>query len=106
MNITDFLPSSLTEERFETLLEKGNVKIERILSFGQTTPLGQWFDQSQDEWVMLIQGEAKLEYDDDTKIHLKTGDYLMIPSHTKHRVAWTIENELTIWLAIHFNFNQ
>lgn len=102
MNITDSLPLTLTEEQFQTLAQKGNVKIERILSYGQTTPTGEWYDQTQDEWVMLVQGEAKLEYDDGSQIDLKRGDYVMIPAHTKHRVAWTIENELTIWLAVHF----
>jgi cupin 2 domain-containing protein len=72
------------------------------LSYGQTTPTGEWYDQTQDEWVMLVRGEAKLEYDDGSQIDLKKGDYVMIPAHTKHRVAWTIENELTIWLAVHF----
>lgn len=102
MNITDSLPLTLTEEQFQTLAQKGNVKIERILSYGQTTPTGEWYDQTQDEWVMLVRGEAKLEYDDGSQIDLKRGDYVMIPAHTKHRVAWTIENELTIWLAVHF----
>ena len=102
MNITDSLPLTLIEEQFQTLAQKGNVKIERILSYGQATPTGDWYDQSQDEWVMLVQGEARLEYDDGSQIDLKKGDYVMIPAHTKHRVAWTIENELTIWLAVHF----
>jgi cupin 2 domain-containing protein len=102
MNITDSLPLILTEEQFQTLAQKGNVKIERILSYGQITPTGEWYDQTQDEWVMLVRGEAKLEYDDGSQIDLKKGDYVMIPAHTKHRVAWTIENELTIWLAVHF----
>jgi cupin 2 domain-containing protein len=102
MNIKDSLPLTLTEEQFQTLAQKGNVKIERILSYGQATPTGEWYDQRQDEWVMLVQGEARLEYDDGSQIDLKKGDYVMIPAHTKHRVAWTIENELTIWLAVHF----
>jgi cupin 2 domain-containing protein len=102
MNITDSLPLTLIEEQFQTLAQKGNVKIERILSYGQVTPTVEWYDQSQDEWVMLVQGEARLEYDDGSQIDLKKGDYVMIPAHTKHRVAWTIENELTIWLAVHF----
>ena len=102
MNITDSLPLTLTEEQFETLAQKGNVKIERILSYGQITPASEWYDQIQDEWVMLVQGQARLEYDDGSQIDLKKGDYVMIPAYTKHRVAWTIENELTIWLAVHF----
>ncbi len=73
------------------------------MSYGQVTPTGEWYDQTQDEWVMLVQGEARLEYDDGSDIVLKTGDYVMIPAHRKHRVAWTIENELTVWLAVHFN---
>lgn len=92
MNITDSLPLTLTEEQFQTLAQKGNVKIERILSYGQTTPAGEWYDQTQDEWVMLVQGEAKLEYDDGSQIDLKKGDYVMIPAHSTQQTSGSMVN--------------
>ena len=76
-------------EQFEQLVAGKNIQIERIISTGQTTPSGQWYDQTTDEWVILLQGEAELSYADDTRIKLKAGDYLLIPAHTKHRVEYT-----------------
>lgn len=95
-------PASLPpEELFETLLLKNHVKIERIISAGQTTPANQWYDQAQDEWVILLQGNAELSYSDGSRIQLKVGDYLFIPAHQKHRVESTSVNPPCIWLAVH-----
>ena len=81
-----------------------NIQIERIISTGQTTPSGQWYNQELDEWVILLQGEAELCYADYTKIKLKAGDYLLIPAHTKHRVEYTSIEPPCIWLAVHGQF--
>ena len=98
--------SSLSEksqsEIFESIISSPNIKIERIISTGQITPQGQWYDQKKDEWVILLQGEAILSYEDGSNINLKTGDYILIPAHLKHRVEYTSENPPCIWLAIHF----
>ncbi len=91
------------EEVFETLISNKNILIERIISSGQSTPVDQWYDQEKDEWVILLQGEATLRYENDTRIFLKTGDYLLIPAHQKHRVEYTSNNPPCIWLAVHFN---
>ncbi len=91
-------------EKFEQIAAGENIQIERIVSTGQTTPSGQWYDQELDEWVILLQGEAKLSYDDDTRIRLKVGDYLLIPAHTKHRVEYTSIEPACIWLAVHGQF--
>lgn len=101
-NIYANLPLSLPEEVFETLATSNNVKIERIVSKGHTTPPTEWYDQEQAEWVILLSGKAKLKYEADSSIvDLNPGDYLFIPPHVKHRVEWTDPNVESIWLAIH-----
>ena len=92
-------------EKFEQIVSGKNIQIERIVSTGQTTTSGQWYDQELDEWVILLQGEAELSYVDNTKIKLKTGDYLLIPAHTKHRVEYTSIEPACIWLAVHGQFS-
>ena len=105
-NIFD-LPSSLpNKELFESLVSADNILIERIISTGQTTPPGEWYDQDQDEWVILLQGLASLSYADGSEIKLTTGDYLFIPAHQKHRVEYTSSEPPCIWLAIHGNFEN
>jgi cupin 2 domain-containing protein len=96
------LPVSLpSEEIFEALISTPDILIERIVSTGQTTPPGQWYDQDKDEWVILLQGEAELAYEDGSRIKLKAGDYLLIRSHQKHRVEFTTVDPPCLWLAIH-----
>ncbi|KAF0203610.1 MAG: hypothetical protein FD170_1037 [Bacteroidetes bacterium] len=87
-------------EVFDTLFD-GSVKIERILSSGHTTPGGQWYDQPADEWVLLIQGSAKLLFAENEEVTLEAGDYIFIPAHQKHRVSYTSSEPSCIWLAIH-----
>ena len=99
------LPKELNDlEKFEQIVSGKNNQIERIISTGQTTPSGQWYDQTTDEWVILLQGEAELSYSDDSRIKLKAGDYLLIPAHTKHRVEYTSVKPPCIWLAVHGQF--
>ncbi len=100
-NIYDEIPLNLTKEIFETLIEDKNVKIERIVSEGNSSPEDFWYDQEKNEWVIILKGEAVLLFED-KEIHLKTGDYIEIPAHKKHKVKWTKQNEKTIWLAVHF----
>lgn len=88
------------EELFETLA-KGDVVIERIVSHGQQTPENEWYDQEEDEWVILLQGNARLAYKDGTEEALKAGDYLLLPAHKKHRVSFTSFEPPCIWLTIH-----
>ena len=105
-NIFD-LPSSLpNEELFEPLISTENILIERIVSTGQTTPPGEWYDQDKDEWVILVQGEAILAYADGSEIKLTAGDYLFIPAHQKHRVEYTSSQPPCIWLAVHGNMSK
>jgi cupin 2 domain-containing protein len=103
-NIFNDIPESLQEELFQTLLRNDHVHIERIVSNGQATAKGQWYDQAWDEWVLMLQGKAVLHYEkDDVYITLQAGDYQLIPAHTKHSVEWTLPDENTVWLAIHLH---
>ncbi len=102
MNIIDNIPDDLPEELIEILAQKENVRIERIVSRGHISP--QWYDQQDDEFVLIVQGEAKLIFeDDDEEIYLKQGDYIIIPAHRRHKVVWTPPTSDTIWLAVHYH---
>jgi cupin 2 domain-containing protein len=91
----------LPAEVFETLAEGSHCRIERIVSEGHTSPVHEWYDQDQSEWVLLLQGSARLEFEDQT-LELAPGDYVNIPAHLKHRVVWTAPNQRTIWLAVFY----
>jgi cupin 2 domain-containing protein len=98
------LPEDLPEERFETLLETPAFRLERILSRGHATPEGEWYDQDRDEWVLLVQGEARLVVEGQAaEIALNAGDALWLPAHCRHRVSWTPSNRVTVWLALHYS---
>ncbi|BAU10785.1 hypothetical protein LEP3755_12770 [Leptolyngbya sp. NIES-3755] len=105
MNIFELPENLLDREILEPLIETDQLLIERIISTGQTTPEGEWYDQPRDEWVLLLQGEAQLTYENGTSIDLKTGDYLLIPAHQKHRVSYTSSDPACIWLAVHAVIN-
>ena len=80
-----------------------NSKLERIVSIGHVTPPGEWYDQNEGEWVVLLQGQARLRFaDDDRERVLNSGDYLWIAAHRRHRVEWTSQRPPAIWLAFHF----
>lgn len=91
----------LKDEVFEKLLEAPGVLVERIISTGQVSPEGFWYDQPGDEWVALLQGCASLEVEGSGTITLNPGDYLFIPAHCRHRVSRTSTDPPCIWLAIH-----
>ncbi len=93
MNIFDIPKGNMPEELVETLLENRNVKIERIVSKNHTTD---WYDQDEDEWLVLLDGDSEIEFKDKT-IKLTTGDTMFIPKHEKHRVSKTTE---CVWLCI------
>lgn len=102
-NIFNNIPTNLDEEVFESLLETPDLKLERIISKAHKTAPGQWYDQQQDEWVILLQGNAGILIEGDERPHeVLPGDYLLLPAHKKHRVEWTAADTETIWLALHF----
>jgi cupin 2 domain-containing protein len=100
-NLFTDLPSNLPDELFETLLSAANLRIERIVSHGHASPPNFWYDQEQHEWVLVLQGAARLRIESEM-IEMKTGDFVSIPAHTRHRVDWTTPDSPTIWLAVHY----
>ena len=102
-NIFSRVPLDLPEEIMEVLLQTEIFRLERIISTGQATPMGEWYDQDTHEWVLLLTGGAKLLFENDSKmIIMEPGDYQYIPAHCRHRVEWTDLAEPTIWLALHY----
>jgi cupin 2 domain-containing protein len=102
-NIFSGIPEQLPDELFECIIKKDNIRIERIVSNGHVTPAGQWYDQTNDEWVILLQGEAILFFEENQMLaRMFPGDFLFIPAQSRHRVEWTQPNFHTIWLAVHF----
>jgi len=99
LNLLEPNLSDPTEEQFETLLQTKNIHIEKITSNGQTSD--EWYAQDRDEWVVVIEGDGKLLFEEGNKtIHLNKGEHIYIPKMKKHKVIYT--HTPTIWLAIHF----
>ena len=93
------------QECFEPLLHgQGGLLVERIVSYGHTTPEGEWYDQERDEWVVVLEGEAKLSFEDGREVFLCRGDHVVIHRHVRHRVVHT--SSPCIWLAVHGNLSQ
>lgn len=102
-NLLDDIPPTLREELFETLVSANGLRIERIVSQGQASPPGFWYDQDDNEWVVLLQGAARLSIEDwATPLELIPGTHVLIPAHVRHRVDWTDPVQPTIWLAIFY----
>ena len=102
-NIFHRLPDDRGIEHVDTLVNLDQGRVERIVSFGQSSPEEGWYDQDHDEWVLVLRGHAKVAIEGTpVPIELKPGDYLKLPAHTRHRVAWTTPSEATVWLAIHY----
>ncbi len=104
-NLYADLPGELPEELFTTLLGTRDVRIERIVSHGHSSPEGFWYDQKTHEWVLLLKGAARLALEGGETIELRPGAFLNIPAHTRHRVEWTDPKEPTVWLAIHYGLS-
>jgi cupin 2 domain-containing protein len=90
-------------ETVEALVDGSGVRIERIVSTGQTTAPGQWYDQERHEWVVVLRGRARLGFEGAREpVSLGPGDHVTIPAHCRHRVEWTDPAEPTVWLAVHY----
>ncbi len=100
-NLLSNIPKNLPEEFIETLASNSQVRIERIISQGHSSDPDFWYDQSSDEFVLLLQGRAQLAFEDQT-VDLNSGDCLTIKAHQKHRVTWTTPDQPTVWLAVHY----
>lgn len=97
--IPDVLPAEITE----CLLQSGGVRIERIVSKGQHSAPGFWYDQTESEWVLLVKGEAVLRFEQgDQTVHLTPGMYVNIAAHERHRVESTAADQETVWLAVFY----
>jgi cupin 2 domain-containing protein len=102
-NIFWGFPGTMMEEMSETLLNTQHFMLERIISSGQMTPPGEWFDQESSEWVVLINGNAGLLFEGETEpCVMGPGDYVHIAAHRRHRVEWTDPEQKTVWLALHY----
>ncbi|MGN2717867.1 cupin domain-containing protein [Aliivibrio fischeri] len=97
------IPNELPSEIFEDILSTSNIRIERILSYGHSSPEQGWYDQDENEWVLVLSGFGVIEFDDGRVITLNKGDYLNIRAHEKHKVQATAPNETTVWLAVFYS---
>ena len=95
-NLLSPLPEAAAGEHVTALVSSPNVTIERIISRAHASPPGFWYDQERPEWVIVLAGEAAPRT-------LKPGDYVHIPAHARHRVAWTDAAQPTVWLAVHYS---
>jgi cupin 2 domain-containing protein len=101
LNLLHDIPRAFAQEVVTTLVASEHVRIERIVSHGQDSPEGFWYDQDEHEWVAVIQGAATLEFENE-EVKLGPGDCLSIPAHRRHRVAWTTPDGPTVWLAVFY----
>lgn len=102
-NLLHAIPGALPAEISECLVQSGGVKIERIVSWGQHSDPGFWYDQAQHEWVLLVKGAAILRFEQgDQTVHLTPGAYLNIGAHERHRIDWTAPDQETVWLAVFY----
>lgn len=102
-NLFTGIPPKLSEELCTVLCRGKGVRIQRIVSEGQSSPEGFWYDQEEHEWVVLLEGRAAVQFEGEPQpTELERGSYLNIPAHRRHRVAWTSPTEKTVWLAIHY----
>ncbi len=101
-SLFDHISSPLPEELVTILATGDGVTIERIVSKGHASAEGEWYDQDRKEWVLVVVGEARLQFEGEAVFGLSAGDHLLIPAHARHRVVWTPSDRETIWLAVHF----
>jgi len=103
VNLLAPLPDASTVEAIDLLMARPGLRIERIVSFGQTSPPGFWYDQAEAEWVVLLAGAARLRFADEPEARLlRPGDCLDIAPHRRHRVEWTDLAAPTVWLAVFY----
>ncbi len=102
-NIFRHLPAALPDELTEELVSRADFRIERIVSRGHCSSPGFWYDQAENEWVIVLAGSARLRFAADAEsVELGPGDYLTIPAHVRHRVDWTDPERDTVWLAVFY----
>ncbi len=103
MNLLSSLPDARAAEQVTTLLSRPGLRVERIVSLGQASPPGFWYDQAEGEWVLVLAGAAKLRFVDEPEPRLlRAGNSLDIAPHRRHRVDWTEPATPTVWLALFY----
>ena len=104
LNLLESARPSPDGERVDVLASGTGFRLERIVSLGQATEPGEWYDQDRSEWVMLVAGAARLRFEDQpSDLALAPGDAVLIDAHRRHRVTWTDPAHPTVWLALHFD---
>lgn len=102
-NLFTSLPGDTSREHIDTLLSRPGLRIERIVSYGQASPPDFWYDQPQNEWVVVLSGSAGLRLEHEAAQRtMRPGDCIELPAHCRHRVEWTDSTQATVWLAIHW----
>ena len=102
-NLYSEIPQNIPSEIFDDILISEKLRIERIISQGQSSEEGFWYDQNENEWIILLRGKAKLLLEGEALARdLHEGDFLNIPAHKKHRIEWTDSKQKNIWLAIFY----
>ncbi|HAZ06899.1 MULTISPECIES: cupin domain-containing protein [Acetobacterium] len=99
MNIYEMPGFPMENEVTSVLAQNDVVRIERIVSTGQTSD---WYDQAETEYVILLEGRAQLVFEGNKTVVLVKGDTLLIPPHQKHRVAYTSADPPCIWLCVFY----
>lgn len=106
-NIFENLPDTEVGEVIEKIASfaQGAVRIERIISGGHASADAFWYQQEEDEWVMLVRGEARLLIEGRTEaLELRAGDHIELPAKLRHRVDAVSEDAL--WLAVFVGVNR
>ncbi len=104
MNKSNILSNILVDkknEQFFDIFKNENIRIETIVSNGQKSKKDFWYEQDENEFVMIVQGDAILEFND-KEVKMSKGDYLIIEKHIRHRVKYTSQTQATIWLAVFY----
>nr|WP_320192974.1 cupin domain-containing protein [uncultured Desulfobacter sp.] len=101
-NLFENIPDNLAAEHFTDLVNQKHIRIERIVSLGHTSPEFGWYNQDENEWVIVLEGSGTILYENGLEYTLNKGDYLDIPAHTKHKVTQTDPNSITVWLAVFY----
>ena len=104
MNLLDDLPDAVAAEVVDRVLMRPGLRIERIVSLGQASPPGFWYDQPEGEFVLLLAGAARLHFADEVEPRtLFPGDGVDIAPRRRHRVDWTDPDQPTVWLAVFYD---
>src|SRR4051794_34257694 len=97
-NIFAEVPDTLAQELVQVLVNTSAVRIERIISHAHASPEGFWYDQETSEWVLLLKGAARLQFEGGESMEMTAGSFVNIPAHKRHRVDWTDPARPTVWL--------